>query len=141
MNRKPCMQMVAGAWITAVFYSVLHTDNTRESQNHRTVEVGRDLQWSSDPTPLLKQGHLQPLAQDQFQMVFEYLQPWRLHKLSGQPVPVLGHPHSKMCFLMFRQSLSCFSLCPLPLVLSLHTTEKNLALSPLHPTFRYFIHG
>ena len=29
------------------------------------------------------------------QMAFEYLQGWRLRNLSGQPVPVLSHPHSK----------------------------------------------
>ena len=35
-----------------------------ELQNHRVVEVGRDLWRSSVPTPLLKQGHLEPVAQD-----------------------------------------------------------------------------
>jgi len=35
-----------------------------ESQNHRMVEVGRDLCGSSSPTPLPKQGHLQQAAQD-----------------------------------------------------------------------------
>ena len=39
---------------------------------------------------------------------------------------------------MFRQSLLCFSLCPLSLVLSLGTTEKILALSALQYPFRYF---
>ena len=43
----------------------------------------------------------------------------------------------KKCFLMFRGNLLCFSLCPLPLVLSLGTTEKSLAPSSLHPPFRY----
>jgi len=58
------------------------------------VEVGRDLQRPPGPTPLLKQGHLELIAQDCVQTASEYLQRWRLHKLSGQPVPVLGHPHS-----------------------------------------------
>ena len=40
----------------------------------------------------------------------------------------------KKCFPMFKQNLLCFSLCPLSLVLSLDTT---LALSSLHPPFRY----
>jgi len=40
--------------------------------------------------------------------------------------------------LMFRWHLLCFSLCPVPLLLSLATTEKSLALSSLHPPFRYF---
>ena len=94
------------------------------SQNHRTVEVGRDLWRSSRPNPLLKQGHLQLVVQDCVQVASEYLQGRRLHTLLGQPVPVASHPHS-------------FSLCPLPLVLSLGTTEKSLAPSSLHPPFRY----
>jgi len=35
----------------------------------------------------------------------------------------------KKLFLMFRRNFLCFSLCPLPLVLSLGTTEKSLAPS------------
>jgi len=35
----------------------------------------------------------------------------------------------KKFFLMFRWNFLCFSLCPLPLVLSLGTTEKSLAPS------------
>ena len=42
------------------------------------------------------------------------------------------------CFLMFRGNLPCFSLCPLPLVLSLGTTEQSLAPSSLHPPCRYW---
>ena len=37
----------------------------------------------------------------------------------------------KKYFLMFRGNLLCFSLCPLPLVLSLGTTDKSLAPSSL----------
>ena len=54
--------------------------------------VGRELCGSSSPTPLLKQGHLEQAAQDLVQAGFEYLQRRRIHKLSGQPVPVLHHP-------------------------------------------------
>ena len=54
--------------------------------------VGRDLCGSSSPTPLVKQGHLQQAAQDLVQAGLEYLQRRRLHKLPGQPVPVLHHP-------------------------------------------------
>jgi len=57
------------------------------------VEVGRDPWRSFDPTPLLRQGHLEPVAQVHVQMAFEYLQGRRLHNFSSQPV--LGHPHSK----------------------------------------------
>ena len=61
-------------------------------------ETGGDLWRSSGPTPVLKQGHLEQVAQDCIQMAFQYLQGWRLHNLSGQPVPVLGHSPSKKVF-------------------------------------------
>ena len=41
------------------------------SQNHRMAEVRRHLWRSSGPTPLLRQGHLQPVAQDCVQVAFE----------------------------------------------------------------------
>ena len=84
--------------------------------------------WSK---PLLKQGHLEPVAW----MAFEYLQGGALHSFSGQPVPVLSHSHGGKAFLMFRGNLLCFSLCPLPLVLPLGTTEKSLVPSFVHPPF------
>ena len=46
-------------------------------------------------TPLLKESYLELVAPDHVQTAFEYPQGWRFHKLSGQPVPVPGHPHSK----------------------------------------------
>jgi len=57
---------------------------------HRMVEVGRGLWRPSGLTTLLKQGHLELVAQDHVHTAFEYLQGWRLHRLSGQPVPVLS---------------------------------------------------
>jgi len=45
---------------------------------------------------LLKQVHLEQAAQDGVHASFEYLQRRRLHNPSGQPVPVLRHPHSKV---------------------------------------------
>ncbi|KAK4827433.1 hypothetical protein QYF61_017990, partial [Mycteria americana] len=39
-----------------------------ESQHHRKVEIGRGLWKSPGPTPLLKQGHLEPVAQDHVQV-------------------------------------------------------------------------
>ena len=38
---------------------------------HRIVEAGRYLRRSSGPRPLLKQGHLQPVASEHVQMAFE----------------------------------------------------------------------
>jgi len=64
------------------------------------VEAGRDVRMSSGlPPGPSKQGRLEAVAQDHVQVALEYLQKrrqgGRLHSLSGQPVPVLGHPHSK----------------------------------------------
>ena len=66
-----------------------------KSQNHRMLEVVRDLWGSSSPTPLPKQGHLQQAAQDCVQAGLEYLQGRRLHRPSEQPVPWLHHPQSE----------------------------------------------
>ena len=41
------------------------------------------------------------------------------------------------CFLMIWWKLLCFSLCPLPLILSLGTTERSLAPSSLCPPFSH----
>jgi len=58
---------------------------------------------------------------------------------SEWPVPVFNHPHRKKCFLMFRQNLLGFSRCPLPLVLLLGTTKKNLALSSSQHSHQIFM--
>lgn len=59
------------------------------------------------------------------------------------------HSHSKslcQCFvtrasqkrcLMFKGNLLCSGLCPLPVVMFLGTTEKNLTQPSLYPPFRY----
>ena len=96
------------------------------SQNDRMVGVGRDLCGSSGPNPLPKQGHLQQAAQDRIQAGLEYLQRRRLHNLPGQPVPGLRHPQREEVLPMFSWNFLCFSLCPLPLVLSLGTTENGM---------------
>jgi len=59
------------------------------------IGVGRDLCGSSSLTRLPKQGLLQQAAQDLVQAGLEYLQRRRIHKLPGQPVPVLHHPQSE----------------------------------------------
>jgi len=47
--------------------NVLYITGT-ESQNHRQVEVGRDVWRTSGPSLLLEQGHLEPVPQDLVQM-------------------------------------------------------------------------
>ena len=101
------------------------------------VEVRRDLWRSSGLMPLLKQGHLEPAGQDHVQTAFEYLQGGRLHNLLWLLVPVFRYPCSKELFPIFRVNFLCFNLCPLPLVLSLGTTEKSLAPSSLHLPFSW----
>lgn len=59
-----------------------------ESQNGRGWQGPLGATWSN---PLLKHGHSEQIAQ----VAFEDLQEWRLHNLSGQPVPVLHHMHSR----------------------------------------------
>lgn len=58
------------------------------------VEVGRDFWRTSGPTTLLKQGHREQVAQEHIQTVFVYFRKGRNHNVSGQPLPVLHHPHS-----------------------------------------------
>lgn len=87
------------------------------SHNNRIAEVGRDLWKQSGPNHLLKQNHLQQVAQNHLQMVFKFLQGWGFHDLSGQPAPVLSHPHTEEVFPWCSESLLWFSVCPLPLIL------------------------
>lgn len=69
----------------------------RQLQNHKIVEAGKDL-WRFSPPPCSEQGQLEQVAQDHIQSDGEYLQWWRLHKFSEQPVPVSNHPHNTQAF-------------------------------------------
>ena len=82
------------------------------SQNYRMLEVKRDLWRSSGQHRLLKQDHLQPISQDHVQMAFEYLQGWRHHNFFGQPLPVLGHPHSSTVFPDVQKEPLVFQFVP-----------------------------
>lgn len=80
---------------------------------HRITEWLKleDIWRSSGPIPLLKQGHLQQVAQDHVQMNFEDLQPGILRNLTRQPVLVLSHLHSKVLpsvYTQFENSKSTF---------------------------------
>lgn len=63
-------------------------------------------------------------------MTSEYLQGWSLQSLPGQPVPMLGHPLSEKGFPAVCREL-CFSVCPLPLALSLGLSGKSLERASL----------
>ena len=83
-----------------------------QSQNH-TITEWLDLWRSCSPKPLLKQGHPEPVAQDRVQTAFEYIQGWRLHNLSGQPVPVLCHPQSEAVFPDVQREPPVLQLLPI----------------------------
>jgi len=92
------------------------------SQNNRKAVVGRDLWRSSCPTPLLKQDHLEWLAQDHVQMAYQYLQGWRLLNLSGKPVSALTY--GKKVFPYVQMALAVVQFLP---IASRPFTVKNLA--------------
>jgi len=108
-----------------------------ESQNHRILGVGRDLWLSPSPNPLPKQGHQQQAAQHHVQAGLNISREGDstapLGSLCQGSVTLRG----KKIFLMFSWNFLCFSLCPLPLVLSLGTTGKSLTPSSWHPPCRY----
>lgn len=105
------------------------------SQNHCMVEAGRYLWRASGPTPMLKQGHLERVAQDHVQTACQ-LSP---RKKTPQPLWALCQCSVTLTvekvFLMLKGNLLC--CCVLPLVLSLGSSEKTLDPSCLHPPFRY----
>jgi len=69
------------------------TQGLQESQDSRITDVVRDLKRSYSATSLLKQ-----VAQVGIQTDLVCLHRKRLHSLSGQPVPVLHHPYSDVCY-------------------------------------------
>jgi len=103
--------------------------------------------WSNS---LLKQGHLDQVAQDHAQSGSECLQGWRLHNLSVRSVPVFDHPHSKKNVLLYSDSISyfgvfagCFLFCRWTLVRRV-TILPSLLFIPtfqvFQNTFQVFIH-
>ena len=48
--------------------------------------------------PPAEQGQMEQVGLGCVQSGFQYLQEWRLHNLSGQPVPLLSHPLRKKVF-------------------------------------------
>jgi len=58
---------------SASFLMTMNSGFSAFSQNHRMAEAGGDLLRSCGPAPLLKQDHLEPVAQDHVQTAFDYL--------------------------------------------------------------------
>lgn len=61
-------------------------------------------------------------------MAFEDLQGGRLHNLSGEPVSVLCHLHSREVLPGGQRESPVYQFVPIALVLAIGTTEKSLAL-------------
>ena len=99
-----------------------------ESLNDSMVGVGRDLCGSPSPTPCwsrVTQSRLhRTLSRRVWNISREGDSTTSLGRLFQSSVTLRG----KKFFLMFRRNFLCFSLCPLPLVLSLGT--KYIYTSP-----------
>jgi len=120
---KPLSVVYQQSWLTGVV-----PDHT-ESQNHRMLGVGRDLWGSPSPTPCrsrVTQSRLHRTASRRgCNISRKGDSTTSLGSLGQGSITLRG----KKFFLRFRQNFLCFSLFPLPLVLSLGTTEKSLAPS------------
>lgn len=96
--------------------------------NHKMAAAKKNL-WS--PTPLLNQGYPELVAQSCIQMALEDLQEGWLHKISGQPVTVLGQCQCKnISWCSDRNSCLVYALC----LLSCHWQPLERAC---HHSFTY----
>jgi len=86
---------------------------------------------------MLRQGHPELAAQDHVQMAFEHLQGRRLHHLPGQPVPVLGPPHSDKVFADVQREPPGYRFVPVASGPVTGHCWKEPGSSSLHPRCRY----
>jgi len=86
---------------------------------------------------LLKQGHLQQVAQDHVRITFNYRRGWRFHNLCWPPVPALCFPQSKEVLPDVQTKPSMFQFVPIASCSVTDTTENSLALSSLYSALRY----
>jgi len=121
--------------IYSIFSGLLPLSSS--SQNPRMVGVGKALWGSPSPTPCrsrITQSRLQRTSSGQGLSISR-------EGDSTSPLGSLGQGSVtltvKRLFLLFRWNFLCFSLCPLPLVLLLGTTEKSLTPSSRHSPLRY----
>jgi len=103
--------------------------DTSRSQNHRMVGAGRDLCGSPTPTPCRSRVTYSRLHRTLSRRVLNISREGDTTASLGSLCQGSVTLRGKKFFLTFRRNFLCFSLCPLPLVLSLGTTEKSLAPS------------
>lgn len=103
-----------------------------KSQN---AEVGRTsgFTWSNQD----KWEHSEQVGHDHIQATVEDLQEGDSTTSMGNVYKCSILKQGKKCFLMLRQNPLCFSLCLLPFILALGTSEK-LTLSPLQLSTVWF---
>ena len=100
-----------------------------ESQNPSTVGVGRDLCGSPSPTPCPSRVTHSRLHSTAARRGWNISREGDSTASLGSLGQGSGTLRGKKFLLGFSWSFLCFSLCPLPLVLSLGTTGKSLAPS------------
>lgn len=108
-------------------------------QNHRVVKGGKDIWRPSCSIPLLKCTHLYQNCLRPHPDGFLISSILEAPKASEQLVQYLDKltVRKKRCFFMFRGNLLFFSVCILPLVLSLGTTVKSLSVLSASRSYRY----
>jgi len=103
-----------------------------QALSHRMLGVRRDLCGSSSPTPCRSRVTYRRLHRALSRQVLNISREGDSTTSLGSQFQCSVTLRVKKLFLMFRRNFMCFSLCPLPLVLSLGTTEKSLAPSSCH---------
>ena len=98
-------------------------------QNHRTFGVRRDLCGSSSPTLCRSRVTYSRMHRTLSRRVLNISRERDSTASLGSLFQCSVTLRGKKFFLMFSWNFLCFSLCPLPLVLSLGTTAESLAPS------------
>lgn len=106
--------------------STLHLRNSEtvwpKTCQHNSDECADDPQVRAKG---LEQGELEHIVHNLARSGLECLQVLKLHKLSGQLIPVFYFPYRKK-FPSFKQTFPYFNLCPLPLSHLPGTTKHSL---------------
>jgi len=93
-NLSPWLPYLIGSWSTGFCCPCpCPPQLDMESQNRGSWKGSLEI---FQPNPTAKAGSLKQAAQEGIQKDFAYLQRRKLHSLSGQLVPVLCHPQSKV---------------------------------------------
>lgn len=124
------LEDVCSLFLLMIFFQAFHI--------HRIAELQNGLNWrSSCSTLLFKWSHLQQVVHDCVWMAFEYSRIMKAPQLSGEPIPVLSHTHSKNVLSDIQTTPSVFQFVPKASGSGTGHYWKSLASSFLHPPFRH----